>query len=71
MSHFQKNFDEEYKARPILCQEGAVNINKVPFLKHNGKGKLHKMMASHYKVEIEGVEQKVSEAELDLDWMAQ
>lgn len=40
-------FDEKHKACEILFHKGAVNIKDLPFFKHNGRGKVHAMMASH------------------------
>lgn len=50
---FIKILDEKHKAGEILFQGGAVNINELPFSKHNDRGKGHMMMVSHHELEVE------------------
>lgn len=40
----------------ILFQEGAVNINDLPFPKHHEMGKGQVMMAFHAEMEVNGDE---------------
>lgn len=52
-------------------QEDNGNVNQLPFLKHDDRGKDYDMMASHYEGEvIEGDDMK-QESALDVDRMAQ
>lgn len=61
----------KHKADDRLFLEGAVNINNLPFLKYNDRGKVHAMVESHCEMEIRKDDQKVSETEPDLDPMDQ
>lgn len=66
-----KIFDKKDKAGNIQFQEGAVNINNLPSLKHSDRFKAHAMVASHCEVEIERDYRNMSKGKLDLDMMAQ
>lgn len=55
----------------ILFQEGAININNMPFPKHDGRAKTHVMMVSHHEMKIEGAKKKAREAKPNLDLMDQ
>lgn len=68
---FQGVFNVKHKAGEVLLQEGNTSINTLPFLKHDDRDKGHVMVASHREVGVEKVDEKILEAELDLDWMAQ
>lgn len=71
MCHFLKDVYREDKVDGILFQEGAVNINNLPFRKHNDREKAHEKMPSRCKVEIGRDDKKGSEGGPDLDLMAQ
>lgn len=50
--HFRKIFDEKQSRRNSIPKK-TVNINNLPFSKHNDRGKAHAMMVSHCTMEIE------------------
>lgn len=54
-----------------FLQEGAININNLPFSKHNDQGKSHAMMVSLCEIQVEVDEKKASEDKPNLDQMAQ
>lgn len=41
--------DKKYITGEISFREGVVNINNLPFSKHNDREKAHSMMVSHYE----------------------
>lgn len=65
---FFKKIDEKYKGHEILFEEcGAININELPFPKHQNISKVQVMMASHSKIEVEELQ---PEGEADLErWL--
>lgn len=59
------------QSRRDLFQEGVVNINDLPFQKHNDRGKCHAMMAFNYEMKIIREQHKASKNEPDLSRLAQ